>query len=136
MNTLTADLKTTLQNDPNINAIVGQRVHAEQTPVEMTTPYLTVASNVEERLTDLAGIGGTAHSRVMVTCWNGLGGDVNELSQSVVDTLDGTFKEPFGGTFIQTLNYLSRQEVQGPIPHVGPVPVEGIELTFDCWHQE
>lgn len=138
MSTLTVDLKAALLSDTRITAIVEQRVHAEVSPVELTTPYLTVVSNVEERLTDLSviDVGVTARSRVMVTCWNGLGGNLSDLSQAVVDVLDGIFTEPRGGTFIQTLTYRGRREVQGPIPHVGPVPVEGIELTFDCWHQE
>ena len=136
MNTLTADLKTKMLADAAIAALVDDRIHAELAPVELATPYITIASNVEERLTDLSKIGGTAHSRVMVTCWNGLGGELSELSQAVVDSLGGVFKESVAGTYVQTMDYLNRREVQGPLPNAGPVPVEGIELTFDCWHEE
>ena len=136
MNTLTDDLITYLKADATIAGIVSTRVFDQASPVVLTTPYLTVTTSVLQRLTDLTGIGGTANSRVIVTCWNGVGGDLAVLSDAVIDRLDGVFKQTIEDTRIQTLNYLNTQELQGPIDHVGPVPVEGNSIPFDCWHEE
>ncbi len=139
MNTLTDDLVTRLKADATVTALVGTRVYDQASPVTVTTPYLTVTSSVQTRLTALDGSGGTAQSRVVVTCWGGIGGDLDPLTDAVIDELDNvvnTIMGGSGGTQIQTLNYLNTQEIQGPIDHVGPVPVEGVAVSFDCWHQE
>lgn len=114
-----SELRSYLLADPAVTALVGQRMHPESLPQNVTYPALSFAQVSAVRERDLCGPAGFAHPRVTINSWAETYAVAHQLATAVRQALDGFHGEAFVPAGVRIGSVRIDNELDGDEPEIG-----------------